>query len=135
MSNLKNQEKLRDNIAGILELSRASWKLQQSAHSESATKDSSVYPRSLLFKMLNKHPLASTVTAASIWYLGPARFAAIAVAGISLFTKHRSVIIPIAQQLMTNNFFSHKKSQTESSATKDSAFTSRPIDEASSDGN
>lgn len=128
MSNLKKQEELRDDIAGILELSRASWKLRQSEYSESATKDNNVYPRSFLFKILSKHPLASTVTAASIWYLGPARFAAIAVASISLFTKHSSVIIPIAQQLMTNNFFAYKKSQTDSNASKNSTSTSHPTD-------
>lgn len=106
MSDIKNQEQLRDTIASVLELSRQSWKLKDT--SEAAEEDlinSQPFPRSILLKTITKHPLATAATVASIWYFGPAKFGAMTAAGIGLFMRHRMSILPIAEQLLSSAIF------------------------------
>lgn len=103
MSDLKNQEQLRDSIKNMLELSRASWKPHRQTSGNDEGESDKSFPRSMLFKTLYKHPLVSAATVASIWYFGPARFGAMAVAGVSLFMRHRISIMPIAQHLISSN--------------------------------
>lgn len=109
MSDLQNQEQLRDSIASVLELSRQSWKLKNLADDiKEEERDMEPFPRSLLLKTLTKHPLASAATIASIWYFGPARFGAMTAAGIGLFIRHRASILPIAEQLLSAAIFNTK---------------------------
>lgn len=108
MSELKSQEQLRDDIASVLELSRASWKTPKGEDRAEQDTLNNTFPRSMLFQTLNNHPLLSAAAVASIWYLGPARFSAMAVAGVSLFMRHRLAIMPIATQLVGANIFRSK---------------------------
>lgn len=106
MSDIQNQEQLRDSIASVLELSRQSWKLKKLADDiEEEDRSSEPFPRSILLKTLTRHPLASAATIASIWYFGPARFGAMTAAGIGLFIRHRASILPIAEQLLSTAIF------------------------------
>lgn len=107
MSELKSQEQLRDDITTVLELSRSSWKSPPEPETSAAEEFSTpkFFPRSMLFKTLNNHPLASAVAIGSVWYLGPARFGALAVTGASLLLRHRLALIPIATQLASSRLF------------------------------
>lgn len=99
MTDLKNQEQLRDNIAGILELSRASWKAETN---DSQTKaNDKAFPRSILFRTLTRHPVLSATAVAYVWYLGPGKFTAMAVAGGSLIMRHHLSILPLAQRFLS----------------------------------
>lgn len=112
MSDLKNQEQLRDNIGEVLELSRRAWKIKKRADAiEDETEGP--YPRSILFKTLSKHPAISAASLASVWLLGPARFSAMAITGISLFARYRMSILPIAQQVMSFALSSDKDTKDE----------------------
>lgn len=120
MIDLKDQELLRDNIADILQLSRESWKNEIAA--EAAREESEQpFPRSFLFKALNQHPLLSATAVASVWYLGPARFGAMALAGASLFIRHKNSILPIAQQVLSTVLFKPKNDNNENSQTSNKA--------------
>lgn len=119
MSDLKNQEQLRNEIGELLELSRYSWKAKNKADDKEDEADGP-YPRSVLFKALGKHPALSVATLASVWLLGPARFSAMTIAGISLFARHRTAILPIVQQVMSLTSSNTKKAKEESSKTTDS---------------
>jgi len=111
MSELKNQEKLRDDIATVLELSRTSWKSSPQSEIDQAEKSimPAPFPRSMLFQTLNNHPLLSAVTIGSVWYLGAARFSALAVTGASLILRHHLALIPIATHLASTNLFKTKR--------------------------
>lgn len=115
MSAPNNQEQLRDDIASMLELSRASWRLashdqSKAGHeSEADSLDATPYPRSLLFKTLGRHPLMVAAATAIVWRLGPAKFGAMAVAGTGLFIRHRFTAITIAQQLFSSPLFKNSK--------------------------
>jgi len=115
MSAPNNQEQLRDDIASMLELSRASWRLAshdrgEAEHdSEADSLDATPYPRSLLFKTLSRHPLIVAAATTIIWRLGPAKFGAMAVAGAGLFIRHRFTAITIAQQLFSSPLFKNPK--------------------------
>lgn len=122
MTNLKEQEELRDSIANVLELSRASWKLRGKRKKRNVRDDnpdddddfdSEDFPRSIVIKTLTRYPLASIATIAAVWYIGPARFSAMAVAGASLFIRHRLSILPLAEQLITSSLFRPRKSDPE----------------------
>lgn len=112
MSAPNNQEQLRDDIASMLELSRASWRVASKGRSKSGDEETdendpetSPYPRSLLFKTLSRHPLLVAAATAIIWRLGPAKFGAMAVAGAGLFIRHRFSAISIAQQVFSSPLF------------------------------
>lgn len=111
MSDLKSQEQLRDDIATVLELSRTSWRSSQEPEVDEVEKSvmPAPFPRSMLFQTLNNHPLLSAVTIGSVWYLGAARFTALAVTGASLILRHRLALIPIATQLASSNLFNSKR--------------------------
>ena len=113
MSELKRQEQLRDDIATVLELSRTSWKASPEPEVDEAEKSAmpAPFPRSMLFQTLNNHPLLSAVAIGSVWYLGAARFSALAVTGASLILRHRLALIPIATQLASTNLFKTKRHQ------------------------
>lgn len=113
MSDLKDQEQLRDNIADILQLSRESWTKERASDAD-RDESEQPFPRSFLFKALHQHPLLSATAVASVWYLGPARFGAMALAGASLFVRHRHSILPIAQQVLSAVLFKPKNDNTES---------------------
>ncbi|MGM8226284.1 hypothetical protein ACSV5M_06860 [Cellvibrio sp. ARAG 10.3] len=117
MTHIKDQEHLRDTIGSVLEISRTSWKLKhdQEAYEKEVTEGD--FPRSILLKTLTRHPLASAATVAALWYVGPARFGAMAFAGASLFMRHRMSILPLAEQLMTSNMFKPRKKPTPSPST------------------
>lgn len=108
MSDLKDQEQLRDSIIGMLELSRASWKTQEKTSDSGSLHDDQAFPRSMLFKTLHKHPLLAAATVASVWYLGPAKFGTMAVAGASLFMRHHIAILPIAQHFISTTLSKNK---------------------------
>lgn len=144
--NLQAQKELRDTIGSMLELSRSSWKLQQDKKNEADAEEEASYPRSLLFKTLGTHPLLSVATLASIWFLGPARFSAVAVTGVGLLAKHHTAILPIAQQLIATNLFGRKENKATSNTPTDAADTtagassnpnnpSNPINNPSNDPN
>lgn len=103
MSDLKNQEQMRDDIAAILELSRNSWRVNTDEPTPNQDEDS--FPQSLLFKTVIEHPILSTGTLLALGYFGAARFSALAVAGGSLLMRHHLSILPIARRLMSGNFF------------------------------
>jgi hypothetical protein len=107
MSDLNDQEQLRDSIADILELSRESWKKENTSNALNDDQEQP-FPRSFLFKALNQHPLLSAAAVTSVWYLGPAKFGAMAVAGASLFLRHRDSILPIVQQVLSAALFKSK---------------------------
>lgn len=113
MSDMKDQEQMRDTIASMLELSRDSWKTTRNQNTAIKAEDDENFPRSILFKALQQHPLLSIAAVASIWYMGPARFGAMAVAGASLFIRHRSSILPIAQQIIGSSIFKAKDEKPE----------------------
>lgn len=104
MTDLKTQEQLRDNIAGILELSRASWKTKPEKQSRSYESDE-FFPRSVIFRTIGRHPLLIAAALGSVWYLGATRFGAMAVAGGSLLMRHHLSILPVAQKILSANFF------------------------------
>lgn len=124
MSDLKDQEQLRDQIAGILQLSRESWKKERAADAENDESDQP-FPRSFLFKALNQHPLLSATAVASVWYLGPARFGAMALAGASLFLRHKNSILPIAQQVLSAVLFKPKSNNDNTENSQEGAEASK----------
>ncbi|ARU26981.1 hypothetical protein [Cellvibrio sp. PSBB006] len=115
MTDVKDQEHLRDTISSVLEISRASWKLKNNQEAYEEEINEGDFPRSMLLRTLTRHPLASAATAAALWYVGPARFGAMAVAGISLFMRHRMSILPLAEQLMTSSILKPRKKPTQAS--------------------
>lgn len=110
MSYLKDQEELRDSIAVMLELSRASWHTENPLEEEGrmTEEDYSPYPRSLVFKTIYKHPMLCAAAVGAIWYFGPAKFSAMAVAGASLFLRHKASFLPLAQNLLSASVFKFK---------------------------
>lgn len=112
MSAHNNQEQLRDDIASMLELSRASWRVNakdrhrpRDEGSDETNSELLPFPRSLLFKTISRHPLMLAAVTAIVWRLGPAKFGAMAVAGAGLFIRHRFSAMAIAQQLFSSSFF------------------------------
>jgi hypothetical protein len=101
MSKLKEQIELRDNIAGILEISRQSW---QSNHREiSQQKESHKFPRSMLFRTLSKRPILAVAAIGSIWLVGPARFGAMAIAGGGLLLRHHLTIMTLVEKVFNGS--------------------------------
>ena len=115
MTDVKDQEHLRDTISSVLEISRASWKLKNDQETYEEEMAEGNFPRSMLLKTLTRHPLAAAATTAALWYVGPARFGAMAVAGISLFMRHRMSILPLAEQLMTSQILKPRKNPSQPS--------------------
>lgn len=115
MSDIKDQEHLRDSITSMLELSRASWKNSKETTRQDEQEDETPFPRSMLFKTLCNHPFISAATVASVWYFGPARFGAMAVAGVSLFMRHRISIMPIAQHIISTRLSKPRNTGTDAS--------------------
>ena len=115
MTDVKDQEHLRDTISSVLEISRASWKLKNDQENYEEEMNEGDFPRSMLLKTITRHPLASAATAAALWYVGPGRFGAMAVAGVSLFMRHRMSILPLAEQLMTSNILKPRKKPSQPS--------------------
>ena len=118
MSDLKNREQLRDDIASMLELSRASWKAHQEQEEaeevlEELERQEHPFPRSALIRTVTKHPALSAASAAALWYFGPAKFGTMAVAGVSVFMRYKMSLLPIAQHLITSALFGQKKDRTE----------------------
>ena len=109
MTDVKDQEHLRDTISSVLEISRTSWKLKNDQENYEEEMNEGDFPRSMLLKAITRHPLASAATVAALWYVGPGRFGAMAVAGVSLFMRHRISILPLAEQLMSSNILKPKK--------------------------
>jgi hypothetical protein len=105
MSDLKNHEQMRDDIAAILELSRASWRTDVNTKKSESDQDDGHFPQSLLFKTVTEHPILSGATLLAIGYFGAARFSAMALAGGSLLMRHHLAILPIARQLLSGNLF------------------------------
>lgn len=109
MTDVKHQENLRDTIGNVLEMSRASWKLKRKQKRDEEMATEGDFPQSMIVKTLASHPLAVAAVIAALWYIGPARFGALAFTGASLFLRHRVSIMPLAEQLMTSNFFRSRK--------------------------
>lgn len=109
MNDIKKQEHLRDTIGNVLEMSRASWRLKNKRQRDEDDAEEGDFPRSMLVKTVTGHPLATVAVVAALWYIGPARFGAMAVAGASLLLRHRLSLLPLAEQLMTSNMFKTKK--------------------------
>lgn len=119
MSDLNEREQLRDSIAGILELSRESWKKKEEINNAINDSQGKFFPRSFVFRALNDHPLLSAAAVSSVWLLGPAKFGAMAIAGASLFLRHRHSILPIAHQVMSSGVFKSKSSKDANSGDLD----------------
>lgn len=109
MTDVKNQEHLRDTIGNVLEMSRASWKLKRRQKEDDKAATEGDFPQSMVIKTLVSHPLAVAAVIATLFYVGPARFGALAFTGASLLLRHRVSIMPLAEQLLTSNFFKSKK--------------------------
>lgn len=97
MSNLKEQIELRDNIAGVLEISRQSW--QRNRQEISRKEDADTFPRSALFRTLSKRPMLVAAAIGSIWLVGPARFGAMAIAGSSLVLRHHQTVMALVDKV------------------------------------
>lgn len=105
MSDLKEQERLRDSIAGVLELSRTSWKVQKLEKINAAMerKTNTDFPRSKLFQTITSHPYMTAIGVASVWIITPARFGALAVAGASLVLRHRKTLFTFVEHFIASN--------------------------------
>ena len=112
MSDLDARKQLRDDIASILQLSRESWGKESARETYNREREEGPFPRSILFKSLNKHPVLSAVAVASIWYLGPAKFGAMGAAAAGLFFRHRDSILPIVQQILSAALVDGKNSNS-----------------------
>lgn len=125
MSDLREQQKLRDDIASVLELSRASWKIKklEKLNTKREKELSDDFPRSKLFKTVTAHPYLTVGSLLSAWLITPARFGALAVAGASLLLRHRQTVLTFVEHIVASNvldsvftsFSDNEKSSTQQS--------------------
>ncbi|MEO7760900.1 MAG: hypothetical protein ABIS68_03195 [Casimicrobiaceae bacterium] len=115
MKALDDLEQARDNIAGAMDLSRASWraekprhqvspKVNDAARSAETPHDGGTYPRSALLRAIRNHPFAAVATVAGVIIAGPSRLGSLGAAGVRATTRHASSIAPILQHLINSKF-------------------------------
>lgn len=107
MNDLETLEMVRDDISAMLDMSRASLSANQRIDREAVEEGTALangqsFPRSKLLRAVTRHPFLTAATVATVWYVGPARLGAIAVAGASALSRNGGLIAPLILQAVAS---------------------------------
>ena len=119
MSDLQTLEKVRDDISGMLDISRASLSAQQRVDRGAVAEGTALaygqthgqthgqtngqtngqaFPRSKLMRAVTRHPFLIAATIATVWYVGPTRLGALAAAGTAAIARNSGLITPLVHE-------------------------------------
>jgi len=59
------------------------------------------FPRSRLFRLIRKHPLATAATVVATLYIGPRRIGRMGLAGLQAANRHATMLMPVLEQVAT----------------------------------
>lgn len=111
MSDLQTLERVRDDISGMLDISRASLSAQQRVDRGAVAEGTALangqtngqtngqaFPRSKLMRAVTRHPFLTAATIATVWYVGPTRLGALAAAGTAAIARNSGLITPLVHE-------------------------------------
>ena len=101
MSDLQTLERVRDDISGMLDMSRAALSAQQRVDRVAVAEGAAhgqTFPRSKLMRAVTRHPFLTAATIAAVWYVGPTRLGALAAAGTAAIARNSGLITPLVHE-------------------------------------
>ena len=107
MSDLQTLERVRDDISGMLDMSRAALSAQQRVDRVAVAEGTALaygqengqlFPRSKLMRAVTRHPFLTAAAVAAVWYVGPARIGALAAAGTAAIARNSGLITPLVHE-------------------------------------
>lgn len=105
MSDLQTLERVRDDISGMLDMSRAALSAEQRVDRVAVAEGTALangqgqtFPRSKLMRAVTRHPFLTAATVAVVWYVGPARIGALAAAGTAAIARNSGLITPLVHE-------------------------------------